>query len=351
MDLRLATAAVRWLVGHTLVRKKDTFDVHFFGGEPLLAFDVVEVVVHAARRMAAESGLAPHFEVCTNGLLTEAQTDFVGDHFHTVILSFDGPPELQDRNRPAKGRLRSYPVVARTARMLGESSAQLCLRVCVTGASVGRMAELAAWFGREFKPSAVSWEVLKPTPEAGKAGLVPPDPFAFAAAFVAARRVLAAQGIRSIYAADLTAEPRFTFCPVGRDALLLSPDGRVHACYLPEEAWQAQGMDLTIGRLGKDGRLRLDERSRRAVYRYARNKPFCDGCFCRWTCAGGCHVQMSPPGRDPRAGDFCVQTRIITACSLLEKMGESPLVDALLADREALETLARQPAYAVRGNG
>jgi len=347
MDYALAAAAVRWLAETCLKRNKETLNVHFFGGEPLSAFDVVEVAVHSARRLAAENGLIPHFEVCTNGFLTDDQSRFVGDYFHTVILSFDGPPEFQNRNRRLKGRGESFETVARTARALGDGPAQLCLRVCVTRDSVARMPDMSLWFSREFRPGVVSWEVLKPTSRSGKAGLFPPDPYDFACGFIASRRILEQRGIRTVYAADVLPEPRYTFCPMGQDALVVTPDGRVNACYLPEEEWLGSGLDLTIGRMSSDSGLRLFSRARQKVFQHVRHKPGCDGCFCRWSCAGGCHVHHSAAGRDIRDSDFCLQTRIITACSLLQRMNEESLVDELLADRAALEKLARQPSYLV----
>jgi uncharacterized protein len=348
MDYSLAAAAVRWLVGNCLKRDKETLNIHFFGGEPLFAFDVVEVVVHLARRLAAENGLISHFEVCTNGYLTDDQARFVGDYFNTVILSLDGPPEFQNRNRRLKGRGESFDTVAQTARDLSEGPAQLCLRACVTHDSVTRMADMSLWFSREFRPSIISWEVLKPTFESEKADLFPPDPYDFARSFIASRRVLEEQGIRAIYAADLVPEPRFTFCPMGQDALIVTPEGRVNACYLPEEEWLPSGLDLSIGRIRSDRGLQLFSRARQRVFRHVRFKPFCDHCFCRWSCAGGCHVHHSMPERNVQGSDFCIQTRIITACSLLQKLNEEPLVDELLADRAALEKLARQPSDLVQ---
>jgi uncharacterized protein len=345
MDYRMAARAVRWLVESCRERNKKALNIHFFGGEPLTAFDVVEVVVHLARRLAGDNGQIPHFEVCTNGFLTDDRIRFLGDYFNTVVLSLDGPAELQNRNRPPKGPGRSFDIVAHTARVLSDMPAQLCLRVCVTRDSVSAMADITHWFSREFRPSVISWEVLKPTSESEKAGLFPPDPYDFAKAFILSRRMLESRGIHAVYAADLMPEPRITFCPMGQDALIVTPEGRVNACYLPEEEWLARGLDLTFGRLRLDGGLQQNARARQRIFRHVRNKPFCDDCFCRWSCAGGCHVHHSMPKRNIKDSDFCIQTRIITACSLLQKMDEESLVDALLADRAALEKLALQSTY------
>ena len=48
------------------------------------------------------------------------------------------------------------------------------------------------------------------------------------------------------------------------------------------------------------------------------------------------------PGGDEKYDDFCVQTRIITACSLLERLGAEEKVERLIASRELMETLARK---------
>ena len=64
---------------------------------------------------------------------------------------------------------------------------------------------------------------------------------------------------------------------------------------------------------------------------------------CRWSCAGGCHVNQTYPGAAEAYNRFCVQTRIVTACLLLRSMGLESTVDELLADPEAMRRLADQP--------
>ena len=54
MDLRLAAAAVDWMADYSAREVRRTLDVHFFGGEPFAAPDVVDVAVHRTRASAAE---------------------------------------------------------------------------------------------------------------------------------------------------------------------------------------------------------------------------------------------------------------------------------------------------------
>ena len=54
-------------------------------------------------------------------------------------------------------------------------------------------------------------------------------------------------------------------------------------------------------------------------------------------------MNQTYPGCDDTYTDFCIQTRILTACLLLRELGEEAIVDELLADRAAMETLAHHP--------
>jgi len=99
-------------------------------------------------------------------------------------------------------------------------------------------------------------------------------------------------------------------------------------------------MDLDVGRVDENGRMCIDVESIRRLRRLAADKPLCEKCFCQWTCAGGCHVTQSPPGCSEQYNAFCIQTRLITACGLVEDLGYPAVADALLADRSASEALA-----------
>jgi radical SAM protein with 4Fe4S-binding SPASM domain len=117
----------------------------------------------------------------------------------------------------------------------------------------------------------------------------------------------------------------------------------VSASYLLERDWRARGLDLNLGRLGAGG-MELPEEDLRRVRRLAAGKPRCESCFCRWQCAGGCHVNHSFPGCPPAYDDFCIQTRLIAACAALDGLGLGPLADELMADRAEMQRLAGRPS-------
>lgn len=341
MPLAVATAAVDWMAARAEAAGRSEFHVLFFGGEPFEAPEVVEVAVHRARSQAARRGLVPRIGASTNGCFDAAMACFVGDHFDAIALSLDGPPDVHDRHRPAVGGGPSFAAVAETARRLADTNVELCLRACVTADSVARLPEIATWMVDEFRPAAISFEGLSPGRRSARAGLRAPDPYTFAVRALEAQQRAEERGVRVVYAAASGLSPRYSFCPVGTDAVIVSPDGRASACYLPAGAWRRRGLDLDFGRVAADG-VRLDSTAVERARALPAANPGCADCFCRFTCAGGCHVRPGRHAAGDAYGPFCVQTRLVTAGLLLRDLGEHELLTAWLADAAALRRLALQ---------
>ena len=342
MGLQLARAAVDWYMDLLAANGEEHAEVHFFGGEPFCAPEVLDLAVPYARARARALGCTIRFEVATNGLFDERRCHWVADNLDTVVLSLDGPAEIQDRQRPRRDGQGSLAAVVRSARILSEGAAELNLRACVPSETVEQLPEIASWFCRDLRPAAVSLEPVQPSSASRSAHLEPPDPWSFGRKFVAAARILEAQGVEAVYAtADIGAR-RVSFCPVARDAAIVSPDGTISACYLPSREWEAKGFDLHLGRMVA-GRADLDPQAV-ALARGLNvwNKPHCRHCFCRWHCAGGCHVNHRPPEGPGTYDRLCIQTRIIALRNILKAMGQDGLAGAWLEDRRAMERTVRQ---------
>ena len=88
--------------------------IGFYGGEPLLAFDVMqEAVEHFEKNYRAAYPTAL-FSVTTNGMLLEdAVQDFLVEHGFSTIVSIDGPKDVHDRNRLTVGGRGSFEQVER----------------------------------------------------------------------------------------------------------------------------------------------------------------------------------------------------------------------------------------------
>lgn len=347
MDLGLARGAVDAYLDLLASHGRDTAEIHFFGGEPFDAEEVVHFVVEYASARAAELQMAIRFEATTNGAYSTARCEWIADHFDTVVLSLDGPPDIQDRQRPTLTGRGSAGIVNRSAKILSDGSCELILRACVTQESVGRLEEIVAWISREFVTGTVCFEPLIPTQRSEEAGLAPPDPWEFARNFLLASRLLDAKGIEAVLATADLRSCRAYLCPVGRDALIVSPDGAVDACYLPRESWG--GLDLRLGSI-HDARIDVDAGALRRVRGLSvMGQRLCRDCLCRYHCAGGCRVGHDT-GRPPGEYDAtCIQTRLVTFGQLVERLGQHEAVDEWLADREALEASVWRPSDRLSG--
>ncbi len=75
-------------------------NIHFFGGEPFFSPEVVDFAVNYARVKSGKLAIDVKYEVITNGFFDLDRARWIGDTFSTVILSLDGPEDIQNRTRP-----------------------------------------------------------------------------------------------------------------------------------------------------------------------------------------------------------------------------------------------------------
>lgn len=337
MMLSLAREAVNAYFELLRAAGRRQAEVHFFGGEPFYAEAVVHFVVEYATLRAGELGLTVRFEATTNGLYHPARCQWIADHFDTIVLSLDGPADIQERHRPSLNGRGTFPVIARNAKILSEGPVELILRACVTAETVNRLPEIARWISREFRPSTVCFESLTASPLAQAASFTPPDPWEFSRNFDLAARILAGYGIETVLSTADLRTCRASFCPVGKDALIVSPDGAIDACYLLKDDWEQKGLNMRLGRLNGRGLEIAPEALQRARNLTVHQKPLCADCLCRFHCAGGCHVNHPASAPAGRFDDVCVQTRLVTITALLKQLEQNELAREWLADRPASE--------------
>ena len=98
MSFEVGKQALDFLIAHSAGRRN--LEVDFFGGEPLMNFEVVKQLVAYARSREAECGKHFRFTLTTNGMLINDDViDFANREMHNVVLSLDGRKEIHDRFR------------------------------------------------------------------------------------------------------------------------------------------------------------------------------------------------------------------------------------------------------------
>ena len=342
LEMNKCIKTIAWMV-ETLERNgHKELPIHFFGGEPLTTFALVQSVIDYANTRCQGTQIIPRFIATTNGVLSERRAEWIGEHLDQIILSLDGPEYTHNKNRPIRSDLGSFAATARTADILCEKNIDLSFRGCITSETVQQMGEMAEWMTHRWHPSSIKFEPLTVNSLTISAGLEPPNPFDFAINWFQARDAVARHGVNISYTPVNPGEPRLTSCLVGNDAVVVNPDGKIQACYLQPKDWEKHGMNLNLGEVSDEQGVKIDHVKVDVVRNMVKRKDRCSKCFCRWSCAGGCHVTHTYQGASSEYDDFCIGTRIISACLILEAMGCRPLVKQLLTDRAALERIALQ---------
>ena len=98
MRLDVGKRALDFLVENSGNHKN--LDVDFFGGEPLMNWEVVKALVAYGRELEQKHGKNIRFTLTTNGVLLDDEvTEFCNKEIHNVVLSLDGRKDVHDRFR------------------------------------------------------------------------------------------------------------------------------------------------------------------------------------------------------------------------------------------------------------
>lgn len=110
MSFEVGKQALDFLVKNSGTRKN--LEVDFFGGEPLVNFEVVKQLVKYARSIEQENNKHFRFTLTTNGvLLNDDVIDFLNEEMDNVVLSLDGRKEINDAKRKNINGDGSYDII------------------------------------------------------------------------------------------------------------------------------------------------------------------------------------------------------------------------------------------------
>lgn len=123
MSLEVGKKALDFIVENSGSRKN--LEVDFFGGEPLMNWEVVKELVKYGRTIEKEAGKNFRFTLTTNGMLLDDEVmEFLNKEMSNVVISLDGRKEVNDRMRPRRGGQGSYDVIVPKFKKLAESRNQ-----------------------------------------------------------------------------------------------------------------------------------------------------------------------------------------------------------------------------------
>ena len=266
-------------------------EVDFFGGEPLMNWDVVKELVAYARTQEEPHNKKFRFTLTTNGMLIDDDViDFANREMHNVVLSLDGRKEIHDRLRVDYAGQGSYDRIVPKFRELVErrGGKGYYMRGTFTHANPDFTRDLFHMADLGFDQLSMEPVVCAPS---DPAALTEEDlPIVLEQYEILAKEMLRREKEgRPItfyhYMLDLTGGPciykRISGCGSGTEYMAVTPWGDLYPChqFVGEEAYKLgdiwQGVTNTAVR---------DEF--KACNAYAR--PACADCWAKLYCSGGC---------------------------------------------------------------
>lgn len=290
MSFEVGKQALDFLMEHSGTRRN--LEVDFFGGEPLMNWEVVKRLVGYARSVEKERGKNFRFTLTTNGMLIDDEViDFVNREMSNVVLSLDGRKEINDRTRVDYAGNGSYErIVPKFQKLVAARGGRnYYIRGTFTHANpdftrdIFHMADDLGFTELSMEPvvcapgdaaalNDADLEIVKEQYEILAKDML--------------RRQKEGRPITFYhYMLDLTEGPciykRISGCGSGTEYMAVTPWGDLYPChqFVGEEAYK-------LGDVWNGVQNTALREEFRACNAYAR--PDCDGCWARLYCSGGC---------------------------------------------------------------
>lgn len=117
MSFEMAKQGIDFLIRHSA--HSEDISLGFYGGEPLLAFDLIKRCMDYAQRMA--EGKKIRFTMTVNGtLLTEEKVEALERYECQLLVSLDGPKEIHDKNRVFADQRGSFDTIMQNLKNIKE---------------------------------------------------------------------------------------------------------------------------------------------------------------------------------------------------------------------------------------
>lgn len=327
MPFEVGKKAIDFLIKHS--QGRHNLELDFFGGEPLMNFDVVKQVVEYAREEEKKYNKNFRFTITTNGmLLTDDKIDFINKEMSNVVLSIDGRPEVNDRLRVRVDGTGSYNAIIDQYKHLVEKRGhdQYYVRGTFTKFNKDFAEDVEHLYREGFDQISVEPVVSDPKYDYS---LTEEDlPEIYAEYEKLSKQIIEhkknGDPINFFhFMIDLDQGPcaikRLRGCGCGNEYVAVTPDGDVYPChqFVGNPEWK-MGSVL-------DDSLDLEMKERFAhttVY----DKEDCQKCWAKFYCSGGCNANNVQ-----YAGDLLHSHKL--ACDLEKKRLECAImIKAALAE-------------------
>ena len=289
MSYEVGKKALDFLIANS--GSREHLEVDFFGGEPLLNWDVVKRLVEYGRSQEEAHHKKFRFTLTTNGvLLNDEIMDFCNREMSNVVLSLDGRKDVNDKMRPFRNGSGSYDLIVPKFRKFAESRGQMnyYVRGTFTRNNLDFADDVLHYADLGFQQMSMEPVVADPSEDyAIREEDIPAilkEYDKLAVEYI--KRKKEGRGFNFFhFMIDLKAGPcvakRMAGCGSGTEYLAVTPWGDLYPChqFVGNEKFLLGNVDTGVVNLEVRDEFKLCN-----VYA----KESCKDCFARFYCSGGC---------------------------------------------------------------
>ena len=291
MDYEVGTKALDFLLKNSGNRKN--LEVDFFGGEPLMNFELIKKLVDYGRQEEVKYNKHFRFTTTTNGVLLDDEIiNYLNENMDNVVLSLDGRKCINDHMRPAVNGKGSYDVIVPKFKELVDrrGDKDYFIRGTFTNKNLDFSEDLMEFYNLGFKKTSIEPVVTDERED-------------YAIREEHLEKILNEYekmskdyiNIRKNdknftffhFMIDLTQGPciikRTVGCGAGSEYVAITPEGDIYPChqFVGEEEFKLGNVDTGIVNTELRDNFKCSN-----VF----TKEDCSDCWARYYCSGGCHA-------------------------------------------------------------
>lgn len=289
MSYEVGKKALDFLIANS--GNREHLEVDFFGGEPLMNWDVVKRLVEYGRSQEEKHHKKFRFTLTTNGvLLNDEIMEFCNKEMSNVVLSLDGRKEVNDHMRPFRNGKGSYDLIVPKFQKFAElrGDKDYFVRGTFTNKNLDFGEDVLHYADLGFKKMSMEPVVAEPSEDYAIREEDLPQILAeydrLAAEYV--KRHKEGRGFTFFhFMVDLKQGPcvakRLSGCGSGTEYLAVTPWGDLYPChqFVGKEEFLLGNVDTGVTNTAIRDEFKL-------CNVYAKEK--CRDCFARFYCSGGC---------------------------------------------------------------
>jgi uncharacterized protein len=300
--------------------KNGRFSLSFHGGgEPTLSKEFFFKAAEYARSLDPGCPVS----VTTNAVWDKEFRDRALKIISEISISFDGNEITQNRQRPDAQGNATFSRVMETIREIEKQKIPYGIRMTVTRESLPELRSNIEFMCSHTECRSFQVEAVYNQGRAEGAGLTIDDIDSFVDIYMDVHRFAMEHGRNLHYSAARPHLITSTFCAATSNALIVTADGELTACYEVFDHSHILADDFIIGRIDPhDGIVLYPEKRTNLLSKINENRSNCKDCFCYYHCAGDCPPKafLAHLNNDQFR---CSVTRAITRELIIDRIAEN----------------------------